>query len=171
MRAVARQLGTEAAEAQAKTKGKRKGLTTALVRPFKTAAVMPSNFYENGHDWPDILAARADAQVFLAQLNGFRDQPPGRFRIREPGDQRRLARWLGVDLREVRQEDLDRMLPLASESEGGFSPNFGFRLPELAKEDNGAAPTAARAHPSNPKPDRGKPNPAENPARGQRKLR
>lgn len=170
LRDVARQLGTEAAEAQAKTKRKRKGLTTAFVRPFKNAESMHSNFYENGHDWPDILEARDDAQVFLAQLNAFRDQPPGRFKIREPGDQRRLARLLGVDLREVSQEDLDRMLPIDSESEVGFSPNFGFRLPDLAKEDNGDAPTEAGPHPGNPKPDGGQAKPSRKSGPGTTKV-
>ena len=140
---VARQLGTEAAEASSKSRRTRPKKAAAFVKHFDGASRMHDNFYENGRDWPDILDARDDAQVFIAQLNAFRDQPPGRFRLREPADQRRVARLLGLDkeLRDKseaeRQAYLDRVLPLRSASPVGFSPAFGFRLPGNPDDDGG----------------------------------
>lgn len=156
---VARQLGTEIAEARSRSRRTRPRKAAAFVKHFDVANRMHDNFYENGRDWPDILDARDDAQAFIDQLNAFRDQPPGRFRLREPADQRRISRLLGLDkeLRdksaEERQAYLDRILPLKSASPVGFSPAFGFRIPDPLQDDDGSAPPAVPPRPSNSQPE------------------
>ncbi len=130
---VARQLGTESAEATSRSRKTRERRATAFSNHFMIAASMHSNIYENGLDWPYIEGALADAQVFIGKLDAFRDKPPGAFTIRNYADQRRVGRLLGINPRgreEERQRILDRLLPVRTRSDAGFSPKFGYRLPE-----------------------------------------
>lgn len=152
---VARQLGREGVRATSRTQRTRLNKAGAFVKHLEVADGMHKNFYENQRDWPDILDAKDDAQVFIDQLDAIRDKPPGVFRIGDDADQRRLGRLLlGVEgMKEVSEADLNRMLPLRSVSDVGFSPNFGFRLPDKSSDsqddDNGAAPVV-RPRPGNP---------------------
>ena len=166
----ARQLGTEAAAARCKSRRTRPKKAATFVKHCDGASRMRDNFYENGRDWPDILDARDDAQVFIAQRNAFRDQPPGRFRPREPADQRRVARLQGLDkeLRDKaaaeRQAYLDRVLPLRSASSVGFSPAWGFRLPKNP-DDEGGGIAVEPPRPDGPAPAGGQ-SPAPKPGNG-----
>ena len=116
------------------------------------------------------MAVRLGQIIYRAQLNAFRDQPPSRFRLREPADQRRVARLLGLD-KELRDKAaggayLDRVLPLRSASSVGFSPASGFRRPENPDDDScgiaveppqpdGPAPAGSQS--PSPKPGNGIP--------------
>ena len=152
---VARQLGKEGVRATSRTQRTRSNKAGAFVKHLEVANGMHDNFYDNQRDWPDILDARDDAQAFIDQLDAIRDKPPGVFRIGDDADQRRLGRLLlGVEgMKEVSEADLNRMLPLRSVSDVGFSPNFGFRLPDKSSDsqddNNGAAPVV-RPRPGNP---------------------
>ena len=168
---VARQLGRERVRATSRTQRTRLNKAGAFVKHLEVANGMHDNFYENQRDWPDILDARDDAQVFITQLDAIRDKPPGTFRIGDDADQRRLGRLLlGVErMKEVSEADLNRMLPLRSVSDVGFSPNFGFRLPDSSSDnqdgDNGVAPVAS-PRPGNPPPAGGQAKPTPKSGQG-----
>lgn len=141
---VARQLGTESSESTSRSRRSRSRKATAFVKHLDVAGRMHDNFYENERSWADIFDARDDAQKFIDQLNIFLDKPPGRFRIRTPEDQYRLARLLGLDenfsdmTEAQRKAYLDRVLPRGTTSpEGeGFSPNFGYTIPDSPEDDD-----------------------------------
>lgn len=117
---------------------------------------MRDNFCRNDEDEDDIDYAAGDAAELISYLEPLLNTPPQPFTPRVPRDQSRLARLLGMppptkydskeQERKMRQAEYDRWFPLGKPDANGFSPNFGYRKPGTADDDNGAA-TAGSAPP------------------------
>ena len=96
------------------------------------AELMHLNIYRNEADTGDIRQSIITAGRFVAELDELRDQLPRPFTIRDATDQRRLGRLLNIERR-----DFQRLLPIGSYSDAGFSRNL---------EGNGASAPPGEAH-------------------------
>ena len=101
---------------------------------FRNVESMHTNFYENEWDWDDVEDAWVDGEELVERLEALRGQPPAAYTPRSESDQRRLARLLGYDLRDLRPEQSRAILnqfPLGVRSPVGFAPQL--RVPTAGR--------------------------------------
>ena len=116
-----------------------------LFKDFSLVEGNYTNYFGNRRTWTDVKFSRESAKRLVDKLMAICESGPGSFTIGvahegkyvEEG-QARLALLLGVSLpgadggdREGRRRVLNRLFPPKTTSSVGFSPNYGYRLPDI----------------------------------------
>ena len=146
---VAIQLGAELDEANSIRKPGRRGRRRQVNQPttkqdeflarFKVARSMHSNFYQNHDDFDAIDPARRNAEKFIKELESLLNRKPTAYTPRVTEDQKRLARLLGFGTRDLTPDQLNEMFPQRKTDPNGFSPEFGYRTPDIPDDDGGGS--------------------------------
>ena len=145
---VAIQLGAELDEANSVRKARRRGRRKRVNQPtkqdeflarFKVARSMHSNFYQNHDDFDAIDPARRNAEEFIKELESLLNRKPTAYTPRVTQDQKRLARLLGFGTRDLTTDQLNEMFRKGKTDPNGFSPNYGYRKPDIPDDDGGGS--------------------------------
>ena len=160
---VAIQLGAELDEANSIRKPGRRGRRRQVnqrttkqdefLARFKVARSMHSNFYQNHDDFDAIDPARRNAEEFIKELESLLNRKPTAYTPRVTQDQKRLARLLGFGTRDLTTDQLNEMFRQGKTDPNGFSPNYGYRKPDIP-DDDGEGSGGGVSNPD-PKPNGG----------------
>ena len=87
------------------------------------------------YDLDTVEDARKDAERFIPILDRILRRGPRAFTPRNSSDQNRLSRLLDCEppvgsTPEQAQAHYDRLFPIGRRDANGFSPNYGYRLPD-----------------------------------------
>lgn len=117
---VANQLGDET------------GQQTRFYKHMAMANALYRNIYEDLDDGDKLESHRQDAQEFVCLIDQARIDGPTPYKIRNEAGQRRIGHLLGLSMpsnAERSKAMLNRLLPVGTFSEVGFSLVAGYKVP------------------------------------------